>query len=310
MKKKVIFWGSPEFAVPFLAGLLKKGFEVPLVVTQPDKPKGRKKEPQPTAVKEFAVKQGLKVFAPKKLKGNINLIEVLRREEPDYFVVMAYGKILPPEILEIPAIAPVNVHASLLPKYRGAAPIQWAIMNGERETGITIMIMNERMDEGDILAQERVPIRFDDYIEDLEQRLISTGVDLLIKTLIEFSEGKIKPQPQIGEPSYAPLIKKEDGKINWSEDAVSIYNKIRALTRWPTAYTFLNGKRINIYRALPLDVESSEKPGTIVRAEKELLVSTGKGILSILELQREGKKRLPVKDFLAGARLKAGEVFE
>ncbi len=308
---RVVFWGSPEFAVPFLDGLRKKEFEVPLVITQPDRPKGRSKKPLPTPVKEYALEHGITVESPEKIKNNEDLLHKLKEIDPDYYVVVAYGKILPRPLLEIPSKAPVNVHASLLPKYRGAAPIQWAIMNGERETGITIMVMNEGMDEGDILSMERVPIRFDDYIFDLEERLIRTGVDLLIKTLLDHYRGKIRPVPQTGTPTYAPMIKKSDGRINWEEDAISIYNKIRALVRWPVAHTFYKGKRVNIYRAIPLNEDHEGRPGEIVVVSRDqLIVQTGRGSLSILQLQREGKKILPVKDFLAGARLKPGEMFE
>ena len=308
---KIIFWGSPEFAVPFLEALLRKGFSVPLVVTQPDKIKGRGKKVSPTPVKEFALEHGLQVETPDRLRGNKEFLKKIKELEPEFYVVVAYGKFLPSEFLQVPVKAPINVHASLLPRYRGAAPMQWAIMNGERETGITIMIMNEKMDEGDILLQERVPIRFDDYIFDLEERLIRVGADLLIKSLIDFSSGRIEPVPQKGEPFHAPLIKKEDGKIDWEKDAVFIYNKVRALARWPVAFSFLRGIRISIHKAIPVRNINQGKPGEIIKiAKEELLVQTGDGVLSLIEIQRSGKKRLHVKDFLAGARLKVGDFFE
>lgn len=265
----------------------------------------------PPPVKVQAAKLGIEVIQPLTLKNNKELVNELKSLSPDFFVIVAYGKIIPNEYLEIPLLAPVNVHTSLLPKYRGAAPIQWAIYNGERETGISVMLINDKMDEGDILSVERIPIKLDDSVFDVESRLIKYGVNLLIKTLLKYCQGKITPIKQNGKAVYAPLIKKEDGKIDWNRDSLSIFNQIRAFERWPKSFSFFNGKRINILSSEIVSNEYSGNPGEVVEIAKDrLIVKCGTGALSLLVLQREGKKPLSVRDFLSGFKIEKGCLFE
>jgi methionyl-tRNA formyltransferase len=299
---RIIFFGTPSFAVSSLEALLNSE-EVVAVVTQPDRRKGRDRIPSPPPVKELALKRGIRVLQPKSVRdplfsGELNLLK------PDVIVVVAYGKILPKQILQIPTHDCINVHASLLPKYRGAAPVQWAIINGEKETGITIMIMDEGLDTGDILLQEEVAIYEEDNSETLGQRLAELGGKLLILTLQKMKDGTLIRVPQTGTPSYAPPFKKEDGRIHWSKTAVELFNFIRGMYPWPCAYCHLKKERIKIIRVNA--VEGSGVPGRIEKAAEELLVGTGKGLISIIELQPEGKRLMTAKEFLLGRRLKEG----
>ena len=292
--------------------MYKSDFNIVKVITQPDKRKGRGKNVVAPPVKIQAEKLGLDVIQPVSLRNNDELVSEIKSLEVDFFVVVAYGKIIPDEYLVLPKLAPVNVHTSLLPKYRGAAPIQWAIYNGERETGVTVMLINSKMDEGDILAVERIPIKLEDSVYDVEKRLIKYGVNVLIKTLIRFCQGKIKPVVQSGTVVYAPLIKKDDGRIDWKRDALEIYNQIRAFARWPKSFVFYKGNRINILSADIVNEQfNNALPGDIVEISKNsIIVKCGNGALSLYELQREGKKPLPVKDFLSGFKFEKGTAFE
>ncbi|WP_457569038.1 methionyl-tRNA formyltransferase [Desulfurobacterium sp.] len=307
-KFNVVFMGTPDFAVPSLEKLIENdAFDVSLVVTQPDKPAGRGRKLKPPPVKLVAEKYGIPVVQPEKVKGNEKLFEKLRNIAPDFIVVAAYGKILPKELLEIPKIAPVNVHASLLPKYRGASPIQSVLLNGEEKTGVTIMRITEKLDSGDIYIQEETPISVDDTAQTLHDRLAVMGGDLLVKALPLIASGKLKPVPQSdSEATYCAQIKKEDGKIDWRDTAENIFNKVRAFTPWPSAFTHFNGKLLKITKALP--VEGQGKPGVVVDIDREgFYVGTGEGLLKVLRVKPEGKKEMSAGDFVRGYRLKTGD---
>ncbi len=302
---RIVFFGTPEFAVPSLNALLESADEVVAVVTQPDRRAGRGRIiMHQSPVKEVAMKRGIKVFQPVNIKDN-NFINDISSLTPDMIIVVAYGKILPPQILNLPPKGCINVHASLLPKYRGAAPIQWAIINGEKETGVTTMFMDEGLDTGNILLQEKIVITDDDNSETLCKKLSHKGAVLLLKTIKGIKEGSIKAIPQEGVATYAPPLRKEDGRIDWSKSAKEIFNLVRGLYPWPCAYCYLNNERIKIIKVKVLD--GSGSPGRIEKAKKgELVIGTGEGLISILELQPEGKKKMSVESFLLGRKLKEG----
>lgn len=304
---RIVFFGTPGFAIPSLNALFQAGEEVIGVVTQPDKRKGRGHMPSPPPVKELALNEGIKVLQPANIKDPLFLNE-LSGMQPEIIVVVAYGKILPAQILKLPPNGCINVHASLLPKYRGAAPIPWAIINGEKKTGITTMLMDEGLDTGDIILQEETEITDSDNAETLSKRLSEIGAYLLIKTIRGIKDGSIKPVPQVGDPSYAPPFKKEDGRINWSKSAREIFNFVRGMYPWPGAYCYLNKERIKITKVKVL--EGTGKPGRIEKVENDIVVGTGKGLISIIELQPEGKKLMTAKAFIQGRRLKEGTFFD
>jgi methionyl-tRNA formyltransferase len=305
---RVIFMGTPEIACPALSALIDAGLELPLVVSQPDKPKGRGGTVQPTPVKALALKHGLRVYQPERIKNNPEAEELLRSLQPDFFAVAAYGKILPPSILSVPKYAPVNLHFSILPAYRGAAPVNWAILNGDEYTGVTTMKMDEGMDTGDILLTERTDIDGKDAVT-LGAELAATGGRLLVKTLSEYAQ--ITPKPQGEGATSAPMMRKEMGLIDWGGDAAEIERKTRAFVPWPTAYTYLNGQLIKIFSAEAENQENAGyENGEVISAGKaSFAVAAGKGILIVKEIQTEGKRRMSVRDFLAGAKLKAGDKF-
>ena len=308
MKEKIVFMGTPEFAVSSLRKLVEKGFNVSLVVTQPDKPAGRGRKLTPPPVKVEAEKLKIPVLQPEKIKDNPELEKLLRKISPDLIVVVAYGKLLPPWLLTLPKYGAVNLHASLLPEYRGASPIQSVLLDGKEKTGVTVMKISEELDAGDILSQREVEIYKSDNAKTLHDRLSQIGAELLAETLPLYVEGKIIPQPQDhSKATYCPKITKEMGKIDWQESAVKIFNKIRAFTPWPSAYTFLEGRRIKITEAEPLMEETSFPPGTVIKADKELLVSAGRGILRILKLKPEGKKEITAEEFIRGYPIKVGK---
>lgn len=305
---RIVFFGTPAFAVPSLNALFQAGEEVIGVVTQPDKRKGRDHMPSPPPVKELALNEGVKVLQPANIKDPLFLNE-LSGMQPEIIVVVAYGKILPPQILNLPPNGCINVHASLLPKYRGAAPIPWAIINGEKKTGITTMLMDEGLDTGDIILQEETEITDSDNAETLSKRLSEIGAYLLIRTINGIKDGSTKPVPQVGDPSYAPPFKKEDGRINWSKSAREIFNFVRGMYPWPGAYCYLNKERIKIIKVKML--EDSGSPRRIEKAsEGELIIGTGEGLISIIELQPEGKKPMSAGAFLLGRQLKEGMFFD
>ncbi len=311
---RIVFMGTAELSCASLRALLAApDFQVVGVVTQPDKPRGRNLKLQPSPVKELAVGHGLPVLQPERAR-NEEFIQQLRAVGPDLIAVAAYGQILPRSILELPRFGCLNVHTSLLPKYRGAAPIQWAILNDEAETGVTIMKMDAGLDTGDILTQERTAISAEDTSESLHNRLADMGASLLVRTTPDHVTGKVQPQTQDAEgATYAPKIKKEDGRLDWKQPARPLWNRVRALTPWPGAFTYLqDGPRptlLKIWRAEV--VAGSGIPGEILQADNlGIMVGCGCDALRIIELQREGGRRLKASEFLAGHQMKPGQRFE
>ena len=306
--------GTPEAAASALQVLLEAKHEILAVVTQPDRPKGRELKVSFSPVKELALKHALAIEQPEKLKGNEVFASFLRSLKPDLIVIVAYGKILPRAILDIPKFGCVNVHASLLPKYRGAAPIQWALLNGEKETGITIMRVSELLDAGEIILQEKAAIEDKDNAATLSKKMFDAGSKLLLKAMGEIEKGKAKYVPQSeAEATYAPAISKESGEIDWRKSAFEIHNRIRALVPWPAAHTFHKEKLLKIWNSeiYLADLETRFKlPGTIVQMVKNIgfIVSTGKGHLLVLEVQPQGKKRMGAYDFVIGRAVGTGEV--
>lgn len=308
---RVIFMGTPDFATGTLEKIVLAGHDVVGVVTQPDKPKGRGKTLMPTPVKEVAMKYNLPVYQPKKVREP-EFVEILRNLKPDVMVVAAFGQIISKEILEMPKYGCINVHASLLPAYRGAAPIQWAVINGDKESGVTIMQMDEGIDTGDMIEKVVVPIAEDETGGSLFEKLSQAGAELCVKVLTDLEKGKAvrEKQPEESTTPYAKMIDKKMGAINWEESAKKIEQLIRGLNPWPSAYTKLQGKTLKIWKAAVLCEDSNEAPGQVVQVTKDsIVVQTGHGLLKILELQLEGKKRMDTASFLRGYALKEGENF-
>lgn len=304
---RLIFFGTPSFAVLPLASLINEGFDVSAVVTQPDKRSGRRGRVTAPPVKNEALKAGIRVLQPLEIREKVFLHE-LEAISPDAIVVAAYGKILPPEILKMPPLGCVNIHASLLPLYRGAAPINWAIVNGDEKTGITTMLMDEGMDTGGTLMQEETDILPDDTAGTLTMRLSRLGSELLLKTLRGLNDKTLKPVPQAGEPTFAPVLKKNDGLIDWSRSARDLHNFIRGMNPWPGAYSFMDGQRYKFLRAS--HEPGLAKPGVIAALSKSsLLVGTAEGVLSVMEIQPSGKKAMPVSAFIQGSGMKEGMRF-
>lgn len=310
-KMKIIFMGTPDFSVPTLDAIKKDGNEIVLVVTQPDKKKGRKGILTPPPVKEWAVKNNISIFQPVKLREKQN-IEELEKYEADVIVVAAFGQILPKEVLDMPKYGCINVHASLLPKYRGASPIQWAILNGDDETGVTTMQMDIGLDDGDILLQKKVPISSEDTGGSLFDKLSKVGADLLVETLHRIEKNDIVRIPQDDEKAtHVGLIKKDFGILSFDEENKYILNKIRALNPWPSAFTFYKDKMVKIWKAKSVSFNNKgyEYGDLVVENKDELLVVTRNGAISILELQEEGKKRIKAADFLRGHKIEKGDKF-
>lgn len=307
---KVVFMGTPDFAVGALEEIIKAGHEVTAVVTQPDKPKGRGKEMQISAVKACALSHGLPVFQPQKIKTQ-EAVEQLRTYEADIFVVAAFGQILSKEILDMPKYGCVNIHASLLPKYRGAAPIQWAVIDGEEETGVTIQQMNEGVDTGDILMQEVVKLDAKETGASLFDKLAVCGAQLIVKTLKEIEKGSLVPQKQDDSKStHAKMLTKDMGKLDFSQDAVVLERKIRGLNSWPSAYTYYKGKTLKIWDADVVEMDADGECGSISEVTKDsFCIVTGKGCLRVKEVQLEGKKRMEVSAFLLGYPMEKGMTF-
>lgn len=306
---RAIFMGTPDFAVPSLKAIVDAGHEVVAVVTQPDRPKGRGKREAPPPVKESARSLNIPVFQPLRIKDP-DFINLLKGLSPDVIVVVAFGRILPSEILSIPRYGCINVHASLLPKYRGSAPIHWAVMNGEKETGITTMYMDEGMDTGDIILRETVPINDSDTVSIVHDRLALLGAQLLTKTLYLIERGEAPRLPQSGTPSYAPMLKAEDELIFWDRPARDIYNRIRGLNSWPGARTTLSGRVLKIWSSEVLEEDGKEgRPGQVLSSGSDgIVVRTGTGRLKITELQLQGAKRLSSADFLRGTPIPEGTI--
>jgi methionyl-tRNA formyltransferase len=307
---QLIFCGTPQFAVPTLEKLLAEGFTIELVISQPDEPSGRGYEVKPPPVKQVAEKAGIRVFQPAKLKDPATQ-EFLSRYRPDAIVVVAYGRIIPPWMIDLPRLGCINLHASLLPKYRGAAPIQWALIRGERVTGVTTMKIDPGMDTGDILLMREEEIRDEDTAETLAERLSALGADLMVATLRRLERGEITPRPQDhSQATLAPMLKKEHGRIDWSLTAPEIAWRVRGLYPWPGAYTTFRSKNLHIWAAAvsPAPAAGPLEPGTLAAERGKLFVACGQGTqLEIKELQAEGRKRLAARDFLNGVHVKPGE---
>lgn len=312
---KLVFMGTPEFAVPALEAVLRSDFPVVGVVTQPDRPRGRGEIVTPSPVKKLALAHHVPVLQPLKMKAP-EFLKAIRDWRPDVIVVVAFGRILPKEILDVPPRGCINVHASLLPKYRGAAPIQWAVINGESQTGVTTMLMDEGMDTGAILMQESTTIGQDETAGDLSTRLAGLGAKVLIETLHGWQSGRLQPRSQDdSKATMAPMLKKEDGKIDWTQKALVIANRIRGVTPWPGAYTFCQEERLKIWRAIPwsqdesaiLDSGEPSLPGTIVSLQPQgMLVATGQGLLVVQEVQPANRTKMSIQQFVAGRRVRPG----
>lgn len=304
----IIYMGTPDFAVPPLKALADTGYNVSLVVSQPDKAKGRGKKLQNTPVKEAALSEGLNISQPEKIKSNEEFLEKLRSISPDIIIVAAYGKILPKELLDIPRLGCVNIHASLLPRFRGAAPIQKAILEGDKKTGITLMYMGEGLDTGDMIAKLETDIGHK-TADELHEELSEMGAKLLIEYLPLIASGDISPERQNDELScYAPMISKNDGLIDFSGDAEFIERQVRAMDSWPAAFTYMNGQQMKIKNAVVGD-DVDEDPGTIVEADKNgIVIACGKGSIVVKSLQMPGKRTMTADEYLRGNSIEKGTV--
>lgn len=307
---RVVFMGTPDFSVPTLQKIIDAGHEVIGVVTQPDKAKGRSKALQFTPVKELAVQYNIPVYQPQRIKGNQEFYEEMKALNPDVMITVAFGQILPQEILDLPKYGCINVHASLLPKYRGSAPIQWVILDGETESGVTTMMTDIGIDTGDILLKKVVPLDEKETGGSLHDKLSVVGGDLLIETLKGVEAGTVTRIPQGETPTkYAKMLTKELGKIDFTKSAVEIERLIRGLNPWPSAYTSLHGKTLKIWDANVVDGDSNAQPGEVIRVDKtSFTVMTGDNALEIVEMQLEGKKRMMTEAFLRGYSVEKGEV--
>ncbi len=305
---RIAFLGTPEFAVPSLERLVESGFDIAAVVTQPDKPKGRGRKLAAPPVKEAAVKFGLPVYQPEKLKTP-ETVEFFRNLNVEAMAVVAYGKIIPQAIIDIPPLGLVNVHSSLLPKYRGAAPMQWAIAEGETRTGVTTMLIDAGLDSGDILLVKETEIGPDETAVELSERLAQMGADLLVQTLRGLKEGTIRPIPQDHEKAtYAPMLTREAGRIDWRWPAQKIHNRVRGFQPWPGAWTTFRGKMLHIWKSRVAGAPAVGEPGAFQPGRKRVLVNCGEGTaLELLEVQPEGKKRMPASAFAHGQHLEGGE---
>jgi methionyl-tRNA formyltransferase len=299
--------GTPGFAVPSLKALHESHHSIALVVTQPDRPKGRGRKLIPPPIKTLALNLNLPIVQPQSLKTE-KFEDLVARLKPDFIAVVAFGQILTENILSLPRLGTINVHASLLPKYRGPAPINWAIINGEHETGITTMLMEKELDTGDILLTAKEPITAQDTALTLHDRLAAIGAKLLVKTLNAFTNDTIHPSPQDhSEATYAPMLKKSDGQLDWKKPAKTLELFVRGMTPWPGTFTFHENNRLKIFKARSVSRNFQEAPGTVLQSfPDELVIATGDGALSILEIQGPSGKRLAIKDFLHGYKLQPG----
>lgn len=316
---KIVFMGTPDFAEASLQALIDANYNIEAVVTNPDRPKGRGMKMLYSPVKELAVSKNIPVFQPEKVRNNIEFIEKIKSINPDVICVVAYGKILPKEILEIPKYGCINVHASLLPKYRGAAPIQWAVLNGDQETGITTMYMDIGMDTGDMILTQKVQIGENETTGELWERLSKIGGNLLVETLNQIEKGIAPRIPQEGEYTMAPMLEKEMSKIDWeNKTAEEIKNLVRGLNPIMGAYTFLNGKKIKFWKVevannIGYDEENIKmiKNGTVLISDQKdgIFIKTKKGILRVLEIQGENAKKMSIQDYLRGNKIEKFEIF-
>jgi len=304
---RIIFMGTPQFSVPALESLHGCGHEIALVVTQPDRPCGRGRRLTPPPVKTAAASLGLEITQPDTLRTEA-FADVIRSKTPDVLVVVAYGKIIPDSVLAIPSLGPINIHASLLPRYRGPAPIQWAIINGEEETGVTTIMMDSGVDTGDMLETRTAPVFRDDTAQSLHDRLSVLGAELIVSTLKGLMDGSLAPQPQDHDlATHAPMLKKNDGRIDWQQPAETIEARIRGLSPWPGAFTFLEGKRLKILAAATARMDETSRPGTVLRRfPDQLVVAAGRGAVSIRNIQGPSGKQLDITEFLRGCRIPPG----
>lgn len=310
---KIVFMGTPDFARDSLKAVVEAGHDVKLVVTNPDKPKGRGMKMIPSEVKEYALEKGLNIEQPLKVRNNPEFVEKLKNINPDVICVVAYGKIIPKEILDIPRLGCINVHGSLLPKYRGAAPIQWAVLNGDKETGVTTMFMDEGMDTGDMIEKEVVKIGDNETTGELWNRLSIVGANLLVKTLklLENGEAKRKKQPE--KFTVAPMLKKEIAKIDWENySSKKIKDLARGLNPFMGAFSYLNDKKIKIWKVEILEEKYDVDPGTVVVSDSKngLVISTIDGAVSVLDIQGENARRMGILDYLRGNNILVGEKFK
>ena len=309
---KILFMGTPDFAEESLEKLYNSNHEIIGVVTNPDRPKGRGMKMAESPVKEFAVSKDIKVYQPQSVKDNEEFINEIKGLSPDIICVVAYGKILPKEILDIPKFGCINLHGSILPKYRGAAPIQWAVLNGDKTTGVTTIYMNEKMDAGDMILKEEVDIEEYETTGELWSRLSTVGAELLLKTVNEIEKGTAPRTPQGDDFTIAPMLNKEMSKINWNDEAVKIKNLVCGLNPIMGAYTMYEGKKLKIWTIKILDEFSAHKPGYILEASDKtgLKIATKDKVISVTEIQGENGKRMPICDFLRGNQLEAGIILE
>ncbi len=307
---KIVFMGTPDFSVPTLQSLIDSDHSVIAVVTQPDRPKGRGNRVVAPPIKVLAQQYAIPVLQPQRVKAP-EVRQQLEELTPDAIVVVAYGQILPQPILDIPRLGCVNAHASLLPKYRGAAPFQWAIIRGETETGVTTMLMDKGMDTGDVLLQQSIPIEAEDTAATLHDRLAQVGADVLMRTLQGLEAGLLQPTPQNNdEATYAPLLKKHDGLVDWQKTAAEIANAVRGMSPWPGVYTHVQGNRVKLLKVqVEAAIETTAEAGTVVAIDQQQgpLIATGAGQLRILEIQPQNKKPMRCSDFCRGYRLQVGD---
>lgn len=305
---RLVFMGTPDFAVGCLEALIKAGHDVAAVYSQPDKPVGRKREILPTPVKQCALAHGIEVRQPTTLR-NAEETEALRALTPEAVVVVAYGKLIPADMLKVAPLGFINVHASLLPKYRGAAPIQWAVVNGEKETGVTTMLLNEGMDTGDMLERAVTPIGETETAGELFERLSVLGAELILSTLEKLAKGELTPEKQDeAQATLAPIISKEMALLDFAQSAESLSNLVRGFNPWPIAYTILEGKRLKVYSAR-VGSTTSAPAGTVTKSERTLCVACGDGMeLELLDIQLEGSKRMPASEWLKGRAVEKGTV--
>ena len=303
---KIVFMGTPDFAVPSLEKIISE-YGVEAVFTQPDRPKGRGKKMAFSPVKEVAVKHDIKVFQPEKLKEDRVAIEYLKELKPDFIIVVAFGQILTKEVLDIPRIGCINLHASLLPMYRGAAPLNWVVVNGEKVSGNTTMLMDVGLDTGDMLLKDEVEITENMTAGELHDKLMVSGAELLIKTIDGMSKGEITPIKQEGETCYAKMLSKDTGKIDWNKSAKDIHNLIRGLNPWPIAHTTYKDENMKIYESTVLSENSSKEPGTIISVNKNgMKVNTTDGIISIKKIQFPNGKPLTIEQYINGKEIEVG----
>ena len=311
---RIIFMGTPDFAKESLEAVYNAGHEVLAVVTNPDRPKGRGMKLVSSPVKEFAVEKGLKIYQPEKVKNNVEFIDEIKKFQPDVICVVAYGKILPKEILEIAKYGCINVHGSLLPQYRGAAPIQWAVLNGDKKTGVTTMYMDTGMDTGDMILKEEIEIGEDETTGEVWEKLSKIGANLLVKTLKQIEDGTAPRIPQSSDFSMAPMLEKDMSKIDWkNKNAKQIKNLVRGLNPIMGTYSYLDGKKIKFWKVDILqDDKSGIESGTVIKADSKdgLYIKAKNGIIKVIEIQGENAKKMSIQDFLRGNKIEIGSKFE